>query len=61
VIHLPRNDVFRVFAGQRDLGDTTHFTIPYVRNGKPGALHGGLLSDGNVATSPTRSAIPSPK
>jgi hypothetical protein len=56
IMHLTRADLVRVLAGQRDLGDTAHFTIDLFKNGRPGTLHGILQPDGNVLISPTRAA-----
>ena len=34
--------LFRIYAGQIDPGDATHFTIPYELDGKPGVIDGRL-------------------
>jgi hypothetical protein len=54
-LHLRATDILRVFAGQRDVGDAAHFTIAYVKNGRPGMIHGVLQPDGTVAISALRS------
>ena len=59
VIHLGASDLLRVLAGQRDVGDASHFTVNYVRNGRPGTIHGVLQADGTVALSPLRVLPPS--
>jgi hypothetical protein len=57
VIHLNRSDALRVFAGQRDVGDTSHFTLNYVKNGRTGTIHGILQPNGTITMSPTRAAM----
>ena len=39
---------WRIFAGQPDPNDPTHFTIPYDVDGKPGVID-GRLNDGERA------------
>ena len=42
----------RVLAGQPDPADASHFTIPYVLNGKPGVIDGYLRANGRVMLEP---------
>jgi hypothetical protein len=58
LLHLGVSDALRVFAGQRDVGDAAHFTIAYVKNGRPGMIHGNLQPDGIVAISSSQSQPP---
>ena len=44
--------ILRVLAGQPDPADATHFTIPYVLNGKPGVIDGRLRANGRVMLEP---------
>lgn len=37
-----------IFAGQTDTADASHFTIPYMIDGKPGMIDGWLRDDGLV-------------
>ena len=55
LLHLGVSDTLRVFAGQRDVGDAAHFTIAYVKTGRPGMIHGVLQPDGSVAISSSQS------
>lgn len=42
----------RVYAGQPDPADASHFTINYVLDGQPGVIDGWLKADGSVALRP---------
>ena len=42
----------RIHAGQPDPADPSHFTIPYVLNGKPGVIDGYLRANGRVMLEP---------
>ena len=44
--------ILRVLAGQPDPADGTHFTIPYILNGKPGVIDGRLRANGRVMLEP---------
>jgi hypothetical protein len=57
-LHLGVSDTLRVFAGQRDVGDAAHFTIAYVKNGRPGTIHGLLQPDGAIAMASSQSLPP---
>lgn len=57
VVPLGPDDVFRVRAGRRDVGDATHFTIAWERNGRPGTLHGIMQPDGTIVMRPSRSSF----
>lgn len=59
VFPLSITDTLRVFAGQRDVGDTSHFTVSFTRTGRRGTLHGLLEADGTVSLSLSRTHSPS--
>ena len=46
------DDRVRVFAGQPDPNDASHFTIAYEVNGTPGVIDGWLLEDDTVQLHP---------
>jgi hypothetical protein len=45
-------DVMRVFAGQPDPNDASHFTIGYELDGAPGVIDGWLVNDQTVVLEP---------
>lgn len=45
---IPRGQVFRLFYGQQDGSDPSHFTIRYEWNGVAGTIDGWLRVDDNV-------------
>jgi len=51
-VNVNLSNVFRLFAGQADPKDASHFTITYELDGKPGIIDGWLLNDGTVALEP---------
>jgi hypothetical protein len=61
VVHLTAKETFRVFAGQRDVGDSAHFSIEYVKGGRPATLHGVLQQDGSVGLSTVRKELEPPR
>ena len=44
--------LLRILSGQPDPADPSHFTIPYVLNGKPGVIDGYLRANGRVMLQP---------
>lgn len=48
LLFVPAGKRLRVFAGQADPADPTHFTIQYELGGEPGVLDGFLRNDGLV-------------
>src|SRR5688572_1391261 len=44
--------ILRVLAGQPDASDPTHFSIPYILDGKPGVIDGFLRANGRVMLQP---------
>jgi hypothetical protein len=61
IMHLGRTDALRILAGQRDVGDASHLTLTYFKNGRPGTLHGVLQPEGTVILSPSRVTAPPPR
>lgn len=51
-LRVDYRDQLRVFAGQPDPADASHFTIPYDLDGRPGILDGWLKPDGSVQLEP---------
>jgi hypothetical protein len=51
------SQVFRVFAGQPDPRNASHFTIGYEVDGKPGTIDGWLLKDLTVVLEPREGRI----
>jgi hypothetical protein len=49
----------KIFAGQPDPTDESHFTIPYELNGKSNIIDGWLMSDDSVKLQPRRVLSPS--
>jgi hypothetical protein len=47
-----QRSLLRILAGQPDPNDPTHFTIPYVLDGKPGVIDGFLRANGRVMLEP---------
>jgi hypothetical protein len=45
-------DTLRLFAGQADPADESHFTIRYELNGQPGLIDGWLMPDDTVKLEP---------
>jgi hypothetical protein len=39
-VELPAGEQIRIYAGQADPADQTHFTVRYVENGKAGVMDG---------------------
>ena len=51
-------DVIRMFAGQSDPQDPTHFTIRYLLNGTEGFIDGNLQADGKTVVVAARGGGP---
>jgi hypothetical protein len=49
--YMPLENRLRIFAGQIDPSDSSHFTVPYELNGKPGVIEGRLRDDESVTMS----------
>jgi hypothetical protein len=56
-ILLDPADDFRVFAGQPDGADASHFTIGYEINGKRGMIDGWLLPDDQIKLTPREGKV----
>lgn len=50
----------RIFAGQPDQSDATHFTIDYELNGQRSTIDGWLMNDGEVKLEPRGQSIVAP-
>jgi hypothetical protein len=53
-VQTEASNVFRLFAGQADPKDASHFTITYELDDQPGIIDGWLLNDETVALEPRR-------
>jgi len=53
------SNVMRIFSGQPDPKDESHFTISYELDGNPGVIDGWLLRDQTVALQPRTGGITS--
>lgn len=51
-LSIQYHDILRVFFGQVDPSDPSHFTIGYEFDGKPGVFDGWLKADGSVDLEP---------
>jgi hypothetical protein len=51
-LRVDYRDQLRVFAGQPDPADPSHFTIAYDLDGRPGIIDGWLKPDGSVQLEP---------
>jgi hypothetical protein len=51
-IRLTGGGHYRFFAGQPDLADPSHFTIPYDLDGKRGVIHGRVKANGALELKP---------
>lgn len=51
-LHVKYADQLRVFTGQPDPADASHFTIPYELDGQAGIIDGWLNADGSVKLEP---------
>lgn len=51
-LKIDDSDRLRVFAGQPDPSDESHFTIAYDLDGQPGVIDGWLNSDGSIKLEP---------
>lgn len=51
-VQIRPSNVFRLFAGQPDTKDSSHFTIAYELDDQPGIIDGWLLNDETVALEP---------
>lgn len=51
-LRIEYRDQLRVFAGQADPSDASHFTIAYDLDGQPGVIDGWLNADGSVKLEP---------
>ena len=52
---LPTAQKLRIYAGQPDLNDESHFTIPYEIDGKTDVIDGWLMPDDSVKLEPRHS------
>jgi hypothetical protein len=51
-LRIQYHNQLRAFAGELDLADTSHFTIAYQFDAKPGIIDGYLMPDGRVQLKP---------
>jgi hypothetical protein len=51
-VEFDARDLWRFYAGQPDPADASHFTIVYVRDGRPGVIDGWLRDAGPVELVP---------
>jgi hypothetical protein len=58
--YFDASTAMRLFAGQRDPSDPTHFTIAYQADGGSGTIDGWLRDDGTVILDRRRSVTPPP-
>jgi hypothetical protein len=56
-VRLEPRDQFRIYAGQTDPADASHFTIDYEFDGAKGTIHGRLKDDGVVELKPESGTI----
>lgn len=53
---MPKN-MLRIFAGQPDVADPSHFTISYDIDGKPGVIDGRLNNDDTLTLQPRQGRV----
>jgi hypothetical protein len=56
-MRVDRRDVLRIYAGQPDPADASHFTIAYTLDGTPGTIDGRLLDNDRVDLKPRTGAV----